>query len=226
MRGRWVTLRTFGERPIRIWESWFQGDGQLDFHVLAERAGPQLSAFRVRLPAPNECIDILRRDSALSEDMLILPDEIHRWPKVLHWLGWAGKVMPVDRWGNFNGIEMPFDTWDESLFGPRPRSFYSQIDNLFLRSAAALEWMIADLAESEFRRSEPLQDTGSRRPKRGRPADTNAKEDRRIADAWDSGQHKTYEDLANILHLSKRDVELAIDRDRKRRKNKTRKPRQ
>jgi hypothetical protein len=198
----------------------------MDFHALAERAGPQLSAFRVRLPAPNECRDILRRDSALSEDMLILPDEHHRWPKVLHWLGWAGKVMPVERWGSFNGIDIPFDTWDESRFGPRPRTFYSHIDSVFLRSAAALEWMIAKLAENESQHSAPIQDTETRRPKRGRPADTNEKEDRRIADAWDSGQHKTYEDLASILHIPKRDVELAIDRDRKRRKNKTRKPRQ
>jgi hypothetical protein len=151
MRGRWLRLRTLPERPIRVWESWFQGAGQMDFHMLAERAGHQLSAFRVRLPAPSECMEILRRDSALSEDMLILPDEDHRWPKVLHWLGWEGKVMPVDRWGNFNGIDIPFDTWDESRDGLRPRSFYSHIDNLFLRSAAALEWMITRLGETSGR---------------------------------------------------------------------------
>jgi hypothetical protein len=155
----------------------------MDFHALAERAGHQLSAFRVRLPAPSECIEILRRDSALSEDMLILPDENHRWPKVLHWLGWAGKVMPVDRWGNFNGIDIPFDTWDESRYGPRPRSFYSHIDNLFLRSAAALEWMITRLGENEGR-NELLANFGEtvldppadKRPNLDRGLDPNAHE--------------------------------------------------
>ena len=69
MHGRWVKLRTMGPGPIQLWQSWFKGDGQSEFHALAERAGPRkLSAFRVQLPAPPECTEILRRDSALSED--------------------------------------------------------------------------------------------------------------------------------------------------------------
>jgi hypothetical protein len=174
VHGRWVNLRTIGPGPVKVWQSWFKGDGQSEFHALAERAGPQLSAFRVRLPAPRECSEILKRDSGLPEGTLVLPDEIHRWPKVLHWLGWAGKVMPVERWATFNGIEMPFDTWDESRFGSRPQAFYSIVDNLFLRSAAALEWMIANLGETDvgagtLDRTDPLQE-----PSTDIPAKRNA----------------------------------------------------
>jgi hypothetical protein len=149
--------------------------------------------------------------------MLILPDETQRWPKVLHWLAWAGEVMPAERWADSNGRKMPFDKWDELQLGPRPRSFYSLIDNLFLRSAAALEWIVAKIARGDIRHSAPIEVAEPRRPRRGRPADTNQKEDRRVADAWRSGAYATYEDLARALNKTKREVELALDRDRKRR---------
>jgi hypothetical protein len=55
---------------------------------------------------------------------------------------------------------------------------------------------------------------------RGRPRDTDPKADQRIFDAWQSGQHKTYADLATALGKSKREVEAAIDRHRKRTKPK------
>jgi hypothetical protein len=218
VHGRWSNLHTPGPGAIKVWQSWFQGDGQVEFRALAERAGLQLEAFRVRLPAPHECIEILRRDSTLSEETLVLPNNIHRWPRVLHWLGWAGKVISIDRWANYHGMDMPFDGWDESRFGPRPQSFYSFIDNLFLRSAAALEWMIHGVAEGESIAETPSPDLRSenRRPKGGRPSDTNETEDRRIAEAWMTKQHGTYEELALALGKTKLDVKRAIDRHRHR----------
>ena len=59
--GRWLTLRTISERPIQLWEGWFQGDGYHDFSPLAKCTGERLAAFRVRVPAPSECLEILRR---------------------------------------------------------------------------------------------------------------------------------------------------------------------
>jgi hypothetical protein len=58
----------------------------------------------------------------------------------------------------------------------------------------------------------------SRKSNRGRKPDTDAKADRRIAEAWDSGHYPTYEDLANELGMDKRDIERALDRHRKRSK--------
>jgi hypothetical protein len=58
----------------------------------------------------------------------------------------------------------------------------------------------------------------SRRP--GRPIDTDPDRDRRIAEAWRTGPYRTYDDLARALKMpGGHDVEAAIDRDRKRRKN-------
>jgi hypothetical protein len=216
VHGRWASLRTIRDEAIQVWQSWFKGDGQLEFHALAERTGPQLSAFRVWLPAPSECIEILRRDLALTEDALVLPDEIHRWPKVLHWLGWAGKVMPVERWGVFNGIEMPIDKWDESRCGSRPRTYYSIIDNLFLRPAAALEWMIDRVGDSAFRPDAPSPRSEAHRPEKGRPTDTDEREDRRIAEAWKTKRYKTYEDLGTELGKTALEVKRAVDRHRHR----------
>jgi len=67
-------------------------------------------------------------------------------------------------------------------------------------------------------KSPPTNAAGPRRQKRGRPADTDQKQDRRIVDAWKSGEYKSYEDLARALGLARRDVELACERERKRRK--------
>jgi hypothetical protein len=55
------------------------------------------------------------------------------------------------------------------------------------------------------------------RRKRGRPRDTNLKEDKRVFDAWQTRQHMTYADLARALGKGEREVKAAIDRERKRR---------
>lgn len=57
--------------------------------------------------------------------------------------------------------------------------------------------------------------------RRGRPADTDAKEDERIYTAWKTGHYRTYAELAAELRLNKRDVGLAIDRHEKRQKRGT-----
>ena len=68
-----------------------------------------------------------------------------------------------------------------------------------------------------------VTDTGSTKPRpkpkpkrRGRKPDTDPKADKRIADAWGTGRHKTYADLAHELGRPLLDVRRAIDRHRKR----------
>ena len=153
-----------------------------------------------------QCTDILRLHSLPPEDTLVLPDERQRWPRVLHWLGWAGKVMPIERWAEYKGMEMPFDSWDESRFGSRPQSFHSIIDNLFLRSAAALEWMIDRIADGDSIAKTTSPRPDARRPNGGRPADTNEAEDRRIADAWKTKRFKSLSDLAMTFGKTKPEI--------------------
>src|SRR5262249_19168847 len=57
---------------------------------------------------------------------------------------------------------------------------------------------------------------GPKKRRRGRPRDTNEKADKRIYEAWKSGRHKTYADLALALGLTPKAVDNAIDRHRKR----------
>jgi hypothetical protein len=52
---------------------------------------------------------------------------------------------------------------------------------------------------------------------RGRPFDTDRKQDKRIWDAWQTRQYAKYADLARNLGMPEREVEKAIDRERKRR---------
>jgi hypothetical protein len=54
------------------------------------------------------------------------------------------------------------------------------------------------------------------RQKPGRPADTDAKEDKRISEAWETGHYKRHGDFAQVLGLPEREVIKAIDRHRKR----------
>jgi hypothetical protein len=59
--------------------------------------------------------------------------------------------------------------------------------------------------------------------KGGRPRDSDATKDSRIAEAWKSGKHPTYESLAREFGMRELEVKHAIDRDRKR-KEKQRPP--
>jgi hypothetical protein len=55
-----------------------------------------------------------------------------------------------------------------------------------------------------------------RRGKRGRKPDTDPEADQRVADAWGTGQYKTYEQCGNALEMTKEQVKNAIDRHRHR----------
>jgi len=52
----------------------------------------------------------------------------------------------------------------------------------------------------------------------GRPRDTDPQKDRRIAQAWNSGEYKTFAELELALKLKPGEAKLAIDRHRKREK--------
>jgi hypothetical protein len=54
--------------------------------------------------------------------------------------------------------------------------------------------------------------------RRGRKVDTDAKADKRIADAWETRSYKTYEECGTALGKPTKQVKDAIDRNRKRRK--------
>jgi hypothetical protein len=58
---------------------------------------------------------------------------------------------------------------------------------------------------------------------RGRKPDTSPKADKRVADAWATGQYKTYEGCGIALGMTKKQVKDAIDRHRKRQPAKRRK---
>jgi hypothetical protein len=56
----------------------------------------------------------------------------------------------------------------------------------------------------------------SKRP-RGRPADTDARRDQQIYDAWKSRSYRTFAELARAFREDVRDVKAACERERKRR---------
>jgi hypothetical protein len=53
--------------------------------------------------------------------------------------------------------------------------------------------------------------------RKGRPKDTDARQDRRVFDAWQTRAYRTYAELAREMHLTPKEVERALDRERKRR---------
>lgn len=52
--------------------------------------------------------------------------------------------------------------------------------------------------------------------RRGRPRDTDPKADQKIWNAWQTGEHKTYDDLARLLRTSEAEIARAVDRHRRR----------
>jgi hypothetical protein len=52
--------------------------------------------------------------------------------------------------------------------------------------------------------------------RRGRKPDTDPKADKRVADAWGTGNFKTHEECGRALELTKKQVKDALDRHRKR----------
>jgi hypothetical protein len=51
---------------------------------------------------------------------------------------------------------------------------------------------------------------------RGRKPDTDPKADKRVWDAWESGEHEDLTALGNAFHMTKLEVRRALDRHRKR----------
>jgi hypothetical protein len=83
----------------------------------------------------------------------------------------------------------------------------------------AVERATVQVPKTDVRRDRSGAGQGEgERPKRprGRKHDTDPKADKRIFDAWQSGSHQTYAELAGTLGMREREVKLAIDRHRKR----------
>jgi hypothetical protein len=76
----------------------------------------------------------------------------------------------------------------------------------------------SDGGQSEDASEEGGSNVKKKPRKRGRPIDTDLDEDRRISEAWDTGQHKSYVALARERgkNEKKQDITRAIDRHRKR----------
>jgi hypothetical protein len=90
----------------------------------------------------------------------------------------------------------------------------SSIDNLFLRSCLALDWITFTMGLVSLppgvKKPEP------RRKRRGRPTDTDADRDRRIDEAWRTGRYTSLEDLGRAFGMTKTEVRRARDRHRSR----------
>jgi hypothetical protein len=72
---------------------------------------------------------------------------------------------------------------------------------------------------SEPTKGERAEGTGRRgRKRRGRPSGTDRQKDQSVRDAWQTGRYKKHAELARELRMSEREVRLALDRVRKRRK--------
>jgi hypothetical protein len=76
--------------------------------------------------------------------------------------------------------------------------------------AVILYRSLADKRPGENKRA------NDRKQRRGRPVDTDTKRDEQIWDAWHTGEHKNYADLARHLGTNESHVARAIDRHRQR----------
>lgn len=74
------------------------------------------------------------------------------------------------------------------------------------------------LMESGLREMAGGPSVASQSKGRGRPPGTDPDRDRRWAGAWESGRYRTKADCAQALETDERDLKLALDRERKRRK--------
>jgi hypothetical protein len=87
--------------------------------------------------------------------------------------------------------------------------------------ARLLNWLANKIWQEDAAANGAMSAESGKTPtpkKRGRPKVTDAKQDKRIVDAWATGSYKRYEELARELGLKKVDVGTAIDRHRHRRR--------
>ena len=112
------------------------------------------------------------------------------------------------------------EEWSERL----PGCFVSELPDLLQASADLID-VLLDMAtriEGELqapRAAAPKAAdaaSGKTRTRRGRKPDTNAEEDKRIANAWATGRYKTFADLDRELNLAAGTAKRAVDRHRKR----------
>jgi hypothetical protein len=80
------------------------------------------------------------------------------------------------------------------------------------------------LLDSDLPRKDPVPSQPSR--KRGRPRRYDEKKDQKIRQSWETGCYRGYVELGEAFGISGKGVRQALDRDRKRRKNRDEKPRQ
>jgi hypothetical protein len=210
---RWLRLKPTLQNGARNWKGVYFGDGITAFEALAQSADFVLTSYPVRLPLPCEIEEIAQTFGYCPSTVVIVPCGEHRWARILHWLAWAGTVMPIGRlvW---DGKEPKYR---EPCLDATLKST-SIIENLFLRSALAIKWIIGELSTVEG----PLH-ISERRPERralpkriGRPPDTDQVKDRRIAEAWKTGAFRAYQDLDAELGMARGSAKKAVDRHRHR----------
>jgi len=198
---------------IAVMQQWVNDKGE----ALGRAAGEGLTVT----PEGVEHTDVLLEETAACARRL-LEKCYHLTRELLRYDGLAPAERAVLRnvWGDSDyrpPIELP----------PGENRLRAQLDEAqFLTPKRELE--IADLIQFAKRKIipenfDPAAVANSVEPPlaiqkkpRGRPADTDVKEDERIYDAWQTGQYKSYADLANALNKKRREVDLAIDRHEKR----------
>ena len=84
-----------------------------------------------------------------------------------------------------------------------------------LETAPSVALPTQSLSKNDHPSLEPNRPINPKR-KRGRKLDTDLKEEKRIADAWQNGQYKTFEECGRALGKTKREIHLAIDNHRHR----------
>jgi Helix-turn-helix domain len=165
--GSWIGWHFVGPNPPLFWESRIAGKASCikRFDALSEIAGNLLASLQIAVPVPPE-IRAMARDCSIPDEMPLIPREPQRWATFLHWLAWSGGPLAVDRQTWDAGLLFSYDRaqdiarpFNVNVSGP-PRfsfdttdhpynHFYSIIDNLFVRSSAALQWIISTLNDKQ-----------------------------------------------------------------------------
>jgi hypothetical protein len=215
--GSWIRLECEEREDRRECAGWYHGQGISEFMALAFGVDRFLSEFPLRIPMPRPVIQIANLCGRLSPDPIILPGGSDRWARTLHWLAWAGEVMAIRPLCYKEGLRSECEySLDPGL------SLGSIIDNLFLRSSLALDWIAVRMGLISL--APGIRRAKSRPKRRGRPVDTDVAEDRRIADAWETRRYRSLEELATAFRTNKDAVKAALDRHRKRAKSDGRNP--
>ena len=134
--GAWRRLTYKGEYFTRQCAGWYHGECISEFERLALSTDSFLTTFPVRVPMPPAVTEIADLSRDILPNPIILPCGFHRWARILHWLAWSGSVMASTPLCCVGG---PWKSCEPSL---DPALLLSSIiDNLFLRSSLALDWI-------------------------------------------------------------------------------------